>query len=147
MRVITVIAFRNGILASDSRLTVKSYIFTDRCKKIWRLKDGSLYAARGDNDSGLILLHALQKNIKPVIPPDADFDAVRIMPDGKIFCFVSGSLWDRWPEKFIAIGSGGRYASAVMRYGGDAISAVRAGIESDVYCGGRVQVLRLKRKR
>ena len=140
----TTIAYKDGILACDSRLTLKSMVCTDRCKKIWRLKDGSLFGARGDNEAGLLLLDGLQKNKKPRIPQDAFFEAIKVTLKGEIYFYVGWELWDRWPEDFVAIGSGGKYAKAAMLNGADAVAAVKTGIAMDVYSGGEVQTLKLR---
>ncbi len=141
----TTIAYKDGVLASDSRLTYNEFICTDKCKKIWRLKDGTLFAASGDNEGGLAALNALTKGL-PLPKSDREYTAVRILPKGQIYS-TDGALWVRWPEKFIAIGSGGKYAAAAMRAGADAKSAVKIGIASDVYSGGRVQNLRLQKRK
>lgn len=140
----TTICYRAGILASDSRLTLKSNITTDKCKKIWRLSDGTLFGASGDNEGGLALLAALRRGMELGPKSDREFHAVRIIPPkGQIFT-TEGLTWSRWPETFVAIGSGGKYARAAMMAGATAIEAVKIAIQSDVYSGGRVQVLRLK---
>jgi ATP-dependent protease HslVU (ClpYQ) peptidase subunit len=141
----TTIAYRDGVLASDSRLTFDSAVSTDKCKKIWRLKDGALFGASGNNEAGLMVLKALQKDT-PLPKLEGDMCAILIRPNGRVY-YSDGRLWDHWPEKFIAIGSGGSYALAAMRSGADVVTAVKAGIAVDIYSGGRVQVLKLGRKR
>lgn len=142
----TTIAFAKKVLASDSRLTEKNFVWTDKCKKIWRLSDGSLFGSSGDNEAGLLLLDALKKNRKPNIPQDREMKAIHVRPDGKIYLF-EGYIWDRWPEDYAAIGSGMKYALAALRIGADAVTAVKAGIAMDVHSGGRVQVVRLRPKK
>jgi ATP-dependent protease HslVU (ClpYQ) peptidase subunit len=142
---VTTIAYRDGVLASDSRLTLGEVICTDKCKKIWRLADGGLFGASGNNESGLIVLKALQKDT-PLPKLDGEMYAIHIRPNGRIYV-SEGRLWDHWPEAFIACGSGQQAALAAMRSGADAVTAVKAGIALDVYSGGRVQKLELKRKR
>lgn len=141
----TTIAYRDGVLASDSRLSFNDNICTDKCIKIWRLPDGTLFGASGDNEPGLLILNSLRKGL-PLPKFDGQALGVRILPKGQIYV-TEGLLWDRWPEKFVAIGSGGKHALAVLRHGGSAVEAVKAGIAGDVYSGGRVQKLELKRKR
>ncbi len=132
-------------MASDSRLTLGEEICTNKCKKIWRLSDGGLFGASGNNESGLIVLKALQKDM-PLPKLEGEMYAVHIRPNGRIYV-SEGRLWDHWPEKFIAFGSGGAAARAALLSGADAVMAVKAGIALDVYSGGRVQKLELKRKR
>jgi ATP-dependent protease HslVU (ClpYQ) peptidase subunit len=142
---VTTIAYARGVLACDSRLTEGEVIATDRCKKIWRLKDGSLFGSAGDNESGLLLLTSLKKN-HPLPKFDRDLEAIRVFPNGQIF-MTEGLVWDRWPETFIAVGSGGKFARAALLAGATAAEAVKVGIAMDVYSNGRVQTLKLKVKR
>lgn len=141
----TTIAYSGGVLASDSRLTYESAVTTDKCKKIYRLADGALFGASGSNEAGLMVLKALQKDT-PLPKLEGDFAGILIRPNGRVY-YSDGRLWDHWPEKCIAIGSGGPYALAAMHAGADAVTAVKAGIAVDIYSGGRVQKLELKRKR
>jgi ATP-dependent protease HslVU (ClpYQ) peptidase subunit len=143
---VTTIAYRDGVLASDSRLTSEDNVITDKCIKLWRLPDGTLYSFAGDNDVGLAMLRNLKKGIdeKVGVPDDGDFTAVRIIPKGRIY-INEGNVWYRWPENHIAIGSGGKYAAVALRCGATAVYAVKQGIKSDVHSGGRVQQLRLEK--
>lgn len=143
----TTIAFARGILASDSRITEKQMVWSDKCKKIWRLKDGSLFGASGSDEPGMRLLESLKKGQPyPKISEDEEFNALHIMPDGKIF-FTEGTIWTRWYEPYAAIGSGKRYALTALHLGFDAVTAVKSGIKMDVHSGGRIQVLKLSGKK
>src|SRR5262245_57719192 len=106
----TTIAYKDGILASDSRLSEFTSITTDKCEKLYRLPDGSLYAFAGDNEPGMLMLDALMKDKRSAkLPEDCEFIAVLIVyPKGQIYFNESGR-WCRWPERYIAIGSGGQH--------------------------------------
>lgn len=134
----TTIAYRLGVLASDSRLTDGDKVATDKCKKIWRLPDGSLFGASGENEPGLLLLRALQNGRSIPDLGDVQMNAIRVMPNGRIYV-SEGKVWDRWPERYIAIGSGALYARAAMLNGANAAQAVKTGIKCDAHSGGRVQ--------
>lgn len=141
----TTIAYRDGVLASDSRLTLKQVVQTDRCKKIWRLPDGGLFGASGNNEAGLLILKAMLRDL-PLPKITEEVHAVHIRPNGRIYV-SEGALWEHWPEPFVTLGSGGKFARAVLiASDAGAADAVRAGIALDVYSGGRVQQLKLKRK-
>lgn len=143
----TTIAYSRGVLASDSRLVEGEYIVSDRCRKIWRLRDGSLFGAAGENEPGLRLFEALRKNQPfPKFADDVEMTAVHIKPNGHIY-FTEGTAWTRWLEPYITLGTGMPPALAALRLGRDAVSAVRMGIAGDPYSGGRVQKLSLRRKR
>ena len=44
----TTIAYKDGVLAGDQRLTSKGFIWHDKERKVFRLRDGSLFGASGD---------------------------------------------------------------------------------------------------
>jgi ATP-dependent protease HslVU (ClpYQ) peptidase subunit len=142
---VTTIAYRDGILASDSRLTYEDTVATDKCSKLWRLPDGTLYSFAGSNDTGLEMLDNLMKGRDEEVKAESDFTAIRILPKGKIY-INEGSAWYRWPQNYIAIGSGGKYAAVALRCGLSAPAAVKQAIKSDVHSGGKVQQLRLETK-
>lgn len=145
----TTVVYKDGILASDSRLTSKSHVVSDKCKKIFRLPDGTLFGWAGDDEGGHELLESMLRGEElnsDKIRLFEDVQAIRILPKGQIYVTDRGRAWTRWPEKFGFIGTGGKYARAAMMAGADAVKAVKIAIASDVYSGGRVQQLRLLRK-
>lgn len=142
----TTIAYKDGILAGDQRLSGDSHIWHDKSRKVFRLRDGSLFGACGDNGAGEVLLRGLKKGVLcPELPKDAEIDAILVTAEGKVLLWEAG-IWMKWPEPFVAIGSGRTFALAVMRLGHDAVTAVKAGVAGDVHSGGRVQTVKLKRK-
>jgi 20S proteasome alpha/beta subunit len=141
----TTIAYKDGILAGDTRLTDDSgYIWSDNCRKVFKLPDGSLFAAAGDSEGGELLLKSLrgEKDV-PELESDMDITAVRITPSGELF-LTEGATWTRWHEPYVAIGSGKRAALAALQLGSNAVVAVRIGMKGDCYSGGRVQTVKLK---
>ena len=147
----TTIAYKDGILASDSRETsYKSQIDTNHCRKIWRLKDGSLLGCAGDSGSSRILLEFMKQNVKtkPKNLPRNYFKnlyAIFITPLGAQWFYEKG-IWMEFNYPY-AIGSGQAYAQAVMDAGLSAPEAVKIAIKRDCFSGGRVQVLKLKRRK
>lgn len=146
----TTIAYRRGVLASDSRVTMveqgeSPYITSDKEKKIWRLPDGRLFAAAKGCEDGIRLYDLMRKSQKkwPSLKLE-DINAICIDTDGSIH-FYEGTIWQRVKEPWIAIGSGSRVgAIPALMAGASAIDAVKIGIRCDPYSGGRVQVLRLR---
>ena len=136
----TTIAVRDGVMASDSLETEDETVITDKCKKIWRLPDGSLLGAAKCSEDCWRLYDALRK--KQPIPKLDEVIAVRLYPSGKMELF-EGNVWQPITTPYYAIGNGSKYAWAAMDAGADAIKACRIGIKRDVYSGGRLQVLRL----
>lgn len=142
----TTIAYKDGVMAGDQRLssTDTGHIWTDKCRKVFKLRDGSIFGGAGDDDATIQLLAALKKGfLAPKI--EGDVDAIHVTPDGKVFLW-SGTRWCKWHSPFAAIGSGKRNAITALRLGHDAVTAVKEGIANDVFSGGRVQTVKLKRK-
>lgn len=149
----TTIAYRDGIIASDSRLsTNKGYVCSDTCKKLFKLKDGAVLGLGGHNHNGLVLLHELERAIKESKKPEAKkvlpkiqakgVEAILVSPNGEVHIYEQcawGKLEDCYDEDYYALGSGSYQACAVMDMGADAITAVKQGIRRDVSSGGRVQ--------
>src|SRR5512139_1512849 len=94
----TTIAYRDKILASDSRVTIKDYIDGDNEKKIWRLRDGSLFGTSGDVSGGYRLLEMLKQQLKSkkLVLPSYYIKGTRaifVTPKGKIF-YYEGGFWE-----------------------------------------------------
>lgn len=141
----TTIAYRDGVLAGDTRVTDDSgHVWTDKCKKVFRIKDGSLVGVSGDMEPGELLLDALRAGVTEFkLPADSDINAIRVLADGRLF-ISEGEAWTLWPEPYAAIGSGKRCALTALRMGYSAREAVRQGIAGDSYSGGRIISVKLK---
>jgi 20S proteasome alpha/beta subunit len=142
----TTIAYRDGVLAGDTRETDEDMIWNDCTRKVWRLKDGTLYGGAGDAEGCTLLLEALRKgNLLPEMPESAkDVSAIRVTPDGKVY-FYEGFTWRRMKEGYLAIGSGRKPALALLRYGASAVDAVKGAMSIDMYSGGRVKTVKLRK--
>lgn len=149
----TTIAYHRGVLASDGRVTMveageSSYIVSDKCQKIWRLRDGRLFAAAKGCEDGLRLLALMQKSKGgwPTVKCE-DINAFVVDLKGKIH-FYEGNLWQDHDKPWIAIGSGSRVgALPALMAGADAITAVKIGIACDPFSGGRIHSLTLRKPR
>lgn len=141
----TTIAYKDGVLAGDTRLSDDDgHIWSDACRKVFKFSDGSLFAASGDNEAGELLLKALTSGEPiPSLPEDCSVTAIRVYPNREVYV-TEGHTWSKWTEPFVAIGSGKRCAMTAMRLGHDAVTAVKAGIAGDVFSGGKVQTVKLK---
>jgi len=145
----TVIAYRDGVLASDSRITSgKDFLEGDSCTKIYRLSDGSVVGLAGDNHNGLLLLEALREastgDIRTL--PKGPFkkaEALLVSPRRKVFMYSGGWYDDKHMQGYYAIGSGSIVALGAMDAGATAVEAVKIGIKRSVFCGGRVQKLEI----
>lgn len=143
----TTIAYRNGIMAADGRETIAEnakddgYIVRDNCKKIVRMKDGSLFAGRGVSEDITRVQSALEADKRKM--PKGDCTCLWIKPDGSVFLYEGRRFTQVENMPYHAIGSGARYALVAMDAGADAQSAVKFAFR-DVWSGGEIQVEPLK---
>jgi ATP-dependent protease HslVU (ClpYQ) peptidase subunit len=144
----TTIAYRDGVIAADSRVTIKDFVDSNNDKKIYRLSDGSLFGASGDLVGGLKLLDLLKATLKAkkFVIPNANVKSTKalfITPYGTPFYYEAGYWEKRKKNEYLGIGTGGKYALAAMDAGADAITACRIGAKRDIYSGGTIRWLEL----
>lgn len=148
----TTIAFKDGVMAADSKCTTGCS--SDPTRKIYRLKSGGLFGFAGSAGYGALvyewLCHGAKLKQKPkLLEGDDGIEAILVTPGGEV------SLMDNYlapipvTGSVTAIGSGGDKARALMRAGMGAEEAVRFIVaeELDVYTGGEVQTLQLRQRR
>lgn len=154
----TVIAYHRGIMAADS-LLVSDDVNIVTSRKIER-RDGYLVGMRGEACPSmaeamdwLFTVEGKKKrkrhaHLKGYIEPfrfwdDRDreeavysFTLIMIAPDGAVFEVDQEGGLEPIPIGYHAIGSGSKYALAVMDHDpkADAIAAVRAGIKRSAFC-------------
>ncbi|WP_316235043.1 MULTISPECIES: hypothetical protein [unclassified Bradyrhizobium] len=136
----TTLAYRDGELATDSRITIDNMIVSDRRKKVHRLRDGSIVAWSGSVQDANVLLRAMRK--REEMPKLAEISALQLKPDGTLWLY-EGEAWVKQDPGYYATGSGSPYAFAAMDAGASAKEAVRIAIKRDASSGGRVQSLKL----
>src|SRR3990167_8012314 len=102
----TVIAYRKGIMAADSRCSDGPYVDSDTDKKIFRLSDGSLLGLSGNLVNGLALLARLKEAIKKPgqknLPPGPFKNVEAILVRGKQLFFY-GKGWETLHRAYVAI--------------------------------------------
>jgi ATP-dependent protease HslVU (ClpYQ) peptidase subunit len=132
----TTLAYKDGVLASDS-LTTNGDTKNGDTQKVFKLPDGRLIGICGSVENGLVLVQALKGGAeKP--PKLADVEALLVDTNGSVYRY-EGKLFRKLRTKYIAGGSGMDYALSALWMGADAVKAVRAGIYFDKNSGGRVQ--------
>lgn len=143
----TTIAYRDGVLAGDTRITDDDgVITTGHLRKVCRLRNGTLLGFAGTIAKIHALIKQAQKNPDGVltIKPDKDeLEALLIYQDGKVMQLDPGG-WAEVKAKFYAIGSGDLPARVAMSCGLSAVEAVKKAMEFDSKTGGRVQSVKLK---
>jgi 20S proteasome alpha/beta subunit len=140
---VTTIAFRDGELATDSRITAGDMIVSDKRTKVHRLRDGSLMAWAGAVQDAELLLRAMRKTSNAPHPKLQDISALHLRVDGSLWEY-EGEAWVKQDPGYYATGSGSPYAFAAMDAGATAKEAIRIAIKRDANSGGKVQSLKLK---
>jgi len=139
----TTIAYRNGVLAADTCVSVGDS-HNGRIVKIARRDDGSLAGAAGDAAYNAAFLRWFSEHEQGA-PPEAmssrdynTFDrGVIFRPDGTIEVFEPRGS-HTLAAKYYALGSGRPEALGAMFAGADALTAVRAAMAHDAHTGGEV---------
>ena len=137
----TIICYRDGILAADSAIWQGDVIVGHR-EKIRRLQDGRLFAAAGASP----LIQAVGDWLEgsapaPRIPEAEEWDIL-----GIILGEAGPMLIDRtlnaypMPGNFVAIGRGESFAMGALACGAGAEEAVKLCIEKTAFCAGTVQI-------
>ena len=148
-RGMTVIAFKDGVMAADTQLT--QHNSKVRAQKIVRLPDGGVaggcgswaaayaglkWLADGGSDSG--------DEGKKFLPEIEDSTILIARPDGSLWLLESRVPAFPITDKFAVIGCGSDAGVMALRSGKSAIEAVHAVIGQDVLCGDPVQSMEVE---
>lgn len=139
----TTVACDGKVMAADGLVTNGSDIAVEfDGRKIWRLPDGSILGAAGSTDACEAVRRFLSGQDEK-LDTLADFDAIRMMPDGSglAYCDKGGEKPTRctWPA---TIGSGGQLALGAMLAGASPKRAVEIACQRDTGSGGKIRTLR-----
>ena len=123
----TTIAFKDGVMAADSKCTDDHGAFLTKCRKIDRLANGALLGQSGDGDARE-LFALLGKATPKRLPSRAelaetkvDFHGILAFPNGRVFMVYvythdigsSDSAWTgqiiEMEERICAVGSGQQF--------------------------------------
>ena len=137
----TTIAFRDGTLAGDSRVSAGDMVITDKATKVHRLRDGRLLGWSGSVEDAHRLRQSLSK--KTPRPANLNVTALLVHTDGSIHLF-EGNEWVKQTEPYYSLGSGSPYAMGAMDAGATATEAARIGSKRDVSSGGKIKCVKLK---
>lgn len=140
----TTIAYKDGVLAADSRASLGNMTLPERAVKVRKLKDGRLFGWAGPMGVGEAVFRAL--NDKTARPANTEGTAVVVDAKGRIFTIEPGSGGHLVPVngKYTARGSGAEYALVAMRCGKSAAEAVKIAGEFDHATDRRVQTVKLR---
>lgn len=145
----TIVAYRDGVLASDSRVTVESTDAGTRCfnsvQKLFR-KDSSIIATVGESSPGIVFVRwygSARRRPKVLLDPELDWTCLVLDKEG-LWEWDSSMEPELVAEPFYAIGAGTKAALGAMHMGASAEEAVRITCLIDPFCGGPIQVMRLE---
>lgn len=146
----TTIAYKDGIIAADSRATYTTEAGGSRkhlCTKLYRKRvtEGKktfdvIIATAGESSPALVFVdwYGTGKPIPEVLlHHGGDFTCLILTPKGLFEADVMCRP-DPIIEPFYAIGSGAKEALAAMHCGKTAVEAVRVAAVYDPYTGGRI---------
>jgi len=140
----TTIAYRDGVLATDSRVTSGDVIIGE-VRKIAASGDGRIAAVCGVAEVCQEWL-SWWAGPQDADPPELDEDTgVITVEDDGVWYHTDRGRWQLEAE-YHAVGSGRDIALGAMAVGACAVEAIEAAIKHDAMTGGRVQSLRAKRK-
>src|ERR1051326_1733511 len=150
----TTIAYKNGVLASDGRMTNGTRLLSDTYNKICPTegreyliqgKKVLAYAMAGMAESRLVLERALEEGLDVLsgIESDDDFSAIVVTEDtaylvdkdAEEHSFKIIEIFDGQPY---SIGSGSVVANHFLQKGGEPLDAVVEAIKTDIGSGGDV---------
>ncbi|MFC4158692.1 hypothetical protein [Chitinimonas lacunae] len=136
----TTVAWDGTTVAADTQANNSG--LRSRTKKLHRLQDGRIYAFSGEIQDGRAVydwLNGGEKSPKPAV--SSSFVALLICPNGHAYTIEDKLVLLPVLEGFRAIGSGRNFAMGAMAVGADAVKAVAAAIQLDVYSGGDIETL------
>lgn len=154
----TVIAFKDGVMGSDSLATDYSGQKFYGVDKIFRLKSGGLLGTAGDDDARSLLDLFENVSCEDQMPSKEDLSETRVhffgllaLPDSTLWYIqvemVSYEHSDEWngyigkiAESIAACGSGGEIALGALEAGATVEEAVKIAIKRNAFCDGDLQI-------
>ena len=139
----TTIAYKDGVIAYDSRQTRNSAIVSDNAPKC-QVVDGVSFFLSGAVCDEKVLIAAYFGTASPVLVECSGY----VVDGGKLLMVGHDDKTGIWKQELEltnpdAIGRGAAYALAAMDMGASAEGAVRAAMKRDIYTGGEIRLFRL----
>lgn len=138
----TTIAYKDGIIAYDSRATRGNLIADDNYNKCVNV-DGLLFFFAG---SVCDLKHLIDGYVKGIDPPKSSDICAFVVDAGKVYRIGTdeGLLWKDDVLPIDAAGSGYAHAMTAMDCGLSAIEAVKMAAKRDTGTGGKIRHYKVK---
>lgn len=144
----TTIAYRDGVMASDSRAYSGSRNYIGSKNKIHRLSNGSLIGLSSSvvGECERLKRFVEGRGVELECELDMPVQALLVTVDGSVYYFSEGrSFSGPINNDYFAIGSGEQYAIVSMSLGASAAKSIETAIEFDVWTGGDIKCLELNR--
>lgn len=138
----TTVAYRDGVMAADSRGTLSGWVLPGRETKLLRLKDGRVAAITGDSAQGEALLLWIRGDRSS---PQPRGECCVIVAGRRLQIFENGHHYLE-PAKFMAWGSGMPVALGALHAGATASEAVRIAGLVDPATGGKIVSMKVEQK-
>jgi hypothetical protein len=141
---VTTVAYRDGIIAADRRVTQDGQRTPGGHTKIGRTKSGWLYGASGVLADCIRFERCMKKWDGTGTPKNVPFDGfngIAISPKGLIHWAEKGMLWPAPQTAFAALGSGSDAALGALYHGASAREAVEIASLVDTATGDGVDSL------
>jgi len=139
------IAYRDGIMAADTRAYSGGVTPVGEKAKIRKLADGTLIGVSSTvPGGGETVIDWWERGHPKGETLPSSFTMLAVDPKGRVFYVTDGThVSGPLAAPFFAIGSGSDYALGAMAVGSTAREALKVAIELDVWTGGRVMWLTL----
>lgn len=137
----TTVAYRDGIVAADSRTHIGDWIVPGATEKLVRV-DGKVIAQIGDMAVCAAILGWIDR---PEGPQPTGNATVVVFCGGEVFIHSDGGMViEQHDRPFMAWGTGAPVAFGAMYAGADAETAVRIACDVDLYSGAPVMAMRVE---
>ncbi|WP_296267437.1 proteasome subunit beta [Pseudomonas sp. UBA6562] len=139
----TTIAYKNGVIAHDTRQTRNGTIISDECSKCQVVEGVSFFLSGAVCDEKALI--AAYFGTPSQVSVECSGYAI---DSGKLLLVGHDDKTGIWKQELDpanpdAIGSGSAYALAAMDMGASAEQAVRSAMKRDIYTGGKVVTFRV----
>jgi len=145
----TVIAYKDNLIAMDSRMSAGSYILDDNYLKYAHKKDYHFFYTGSEFNLDVLIEHTIDKKIGK--NPGYDISCAALVLDSKGLFWQAAFDYDdgfwvanRDLNKYYAIGRGMTHAITTMDLGFTAEEAVKMAIKREASCGGEIRIFNLK---
>ena len=146
----TTIAYKDGIVAYDSRITEGSFVVDNNCDKMRKVQ-GLTFFVCGDVAGENALIRSYVNGACTEEDAETAAHSMAWVVDGGIIyrlLTLEGELYiePQRPGNHIALGSGTPFAIGAMDAGASAMEAVKIAAQRDVATGGKIRTWKIPTK-